>query len=35
MSISSTKPFLLMAIVEMDAEGGESFLTVEKTVPVK
>ena len=33
-SISSTKPFLLTGIMEMDAERGEPFLRVEKAVPV-
>jgi len=35
MSISSTKPFLLTGIVEMDTERGEPFLRVEEAVPVK
>jgi len=34
-SISSTKPFLLTGIMEMDTERGEPFLRVEKAVPVK
>jgi DNA-directed DNA polymerase III PolC len=34
-SISSTKPFLLTGIIEMDTERGEPFLRVEKAVPVK
>jgi hypothetical protein len=34
-SISSTTPFLLTGIVEMDTERGEPFLRVEKAVPVK
>jgi DNA-directed DNA polymerase III PolC len=33
--ISSTKPFLLTGIVEMDTERGEPFLRVEKAVAVK
>lgn len=33
--ISSTKPFLLTGIMEMDTERGEPFLRVEKVVPVK
>jgi DNA polymerase III alpha subunit len=33
--ITSTKPFLLTGIVEMDTERGEPFLRVEKAVPVK
>ena len=35
MAISSTKPFLLTGIMEMDTERGEPFLRVEKVVPVK
>ena len=34
-SISSTKPFLLTGIMEMDNERGEPFLRVEKAIPVK
>lgn len=34
-SISSTKPFLLTGIMEMDTERGEPFLRVEKVMPVK
>jgi DNA-directed DNA polymerase III PolC len=34
-SISSTKPFLLTGIMEMDKERGEPFLRVEKAVTVK
>ncbi len=34
-SISSTTPFLLTGIMEMDAERGEPFLRVEKAVSVK
>lgn len=34
-SISSTKPFLLTGIMEMDTERREPFLMVEKAVPVK
>jgi DNA polymerase-3 subunit alpha len=34
-SISSTKPFLLTGIMEMDTERGEPFLRVEKAIPVK
>lgn len=33
-SISSTKPFLLTGIMEMDTERGELFLRVEKVTPV-
>jgi DNA polymerase-3 subunit alpha len=33
-SISSTKPFLLTGIMEMDTERGEPFLRVEKAAPV-
>jgi len=33
-SISSTKPFLLTGIMEMDTERGEPFLRVEKAIPV-
>ena len=33
-SISSTKPFLLTGIMEMDTERGEPFLRVEKVTPV-
>jgi DNA polymerase III subunit alpha len=32
--ISSTRPFLLVGVMEMDTERGESFLRVEKVVPV-
>jgi hypothetical protein len=32
--ISSTKPFLLTGIMEMDTERGELFLRVEKVIPV-
>jgi DNA polymerase III subunit alpha len=31
--ISSTKPFLLTGVIEMDADRGEPFLRVEKVVP--
>jgi DNA polymerase III alpha subunit len=34
-AISSTKPFLLTGIMEMDTERGEPFLRVEKVVPLK
>lgn len=34
-AISSTKPFLLIGIMEMDTERGEPFLRVEKAVPAK
>jgi DNA polymerase-3 subunit alpha len=34
-SISSTKPFQLTGIMEMDTERGEPFLRVERAVPVK
>jgi DNA polymerase-3 subunit alpha len=34
-SISSTKPFLLTGIIQMDTERGEPFLKVEKAVTVK
>jgi DNA polymerase III alpha subunit len=34
MSISSTKPFLLTGIMEIDTERGEPFLRVEKAVPI-
>ena len=34
-SISSTKPFLLTGIMEIDTERGEPFLRVEKALPVK
>jgi DNA polymerase III alpha subunit len=34
-AISSTKPFLLTGIMEMDPERGEPFLRVEKAAPVK
>jgi DNA-directed DNA polymerase III PolC len=33
--ISSTKPFLLTGMMEMDVERGEPFLRVEKVMPVK
>lgn len=33
--ISSTKPFLLIGIMEIDTESGEPFLRVEKAVPVR
>ena len=33
--ISSSKPFLLTGIMEMDTERGEPFLRVEKAVPVR
>jgi DNA polymerase III alpha subunit len=33
-SISSTKPFLLIGMMEMDTERGEPFLRVEKTAPI-
>ena len=33
-SISSTKPFLLTGIMEMDTERGEPFLRVEKAIPM-
>jgi hypothetical protein len=34
-SISSTKPFLLTGIMEMDTERSEPFVRVEKAVPLK
>ena len=34
-SISSTKPFLLTGMMEMDTERGEPYLRVEKVVPVQ
>jgi DNA polymerase III subunit alpha len=34
-SISSTKPFLLTGIMEMDTERGEPFLRVERAVPIQ
>lgn len=33
--LSSTKPFLLTGVMEMDTERGEPFLRVEKVVPVR
>jgi DNA polymerase III alpha subunit len=34
-SISSTKPFLLTGIMELDIERGKPYLRVEKAVPVQ
>lgn len=33
--ISSTKPFLLTGVMEMDTERGEPFLRLEKVIPIR